>query len=58
MCRRRWAPAQGFAKDRTVGQASNSAEIKSQPWAQGFGDQIDAAYAASRRQGGLLDVQA
>jgi hypothetical protein len=46
------------SKDRTTGQANTIADIKNQPWAQGFGDQIDAAYAASRPQGGLLDVQA
>jgi hypothetical protein len=46
------------SKDRTIGQSDTLAEIKSQPWAQGFGDQIDAAYAASRPQGGLVDVQA
>jgi hypothetical protein len=46
------------SKDRTVGQESTLAEIKAQPWAQGFGDQIDAAYAASRPQGGLVNVQA
>jgi hypothetical protein len=46
------------SKDRTIAQSDTLAEIKSEPWAQGFGDQIDAAYAASRPQGGLLDVQA
>jgi hypothetical protein len=46
------------SKDRTDGQESTLADIKSQPWAQGFGDQIDAAYAASRPQGVLLNVQA
>jgi hypothetical protein len=46
------------SKDRTVGQQSTLADIKGQPWAQGFGDQIDAAYAASRPQGVLVNVQA
>jgi hypothetical protein len=46
------------SNDETVGSEATLADIKGQPWAQGFGDQIDAAYAASRPRGALVDIQA
>jgi hypothetical protein len=46
------------SKDLVIGRQDTLADIKAQPWAQGFGDQIDQAYAATIPQGRLLNIQA
>jgi len=46
------------SKDRSFGQQNTLAEIKNQPWAQGFESQIDQAYAATAPPGNLLNMQA
>lgn len=44
--------------NRSVGPTNTLAEVLGQPWAKGFQTQIQEAYGATARQGGLLNISA